>query len=126
MAKSKDTAVGDKKVWADSEQTGPLGWREVQLGSETRASPQKALNARLVWMVMRASLPGPSHLVSFPGQHWPGACKVTGEAEVSHPPMMVADLPSEAFHDFMGWSLAQARCLLCHTSHLKPRKAHCR
>lgn len=57
-------AAKTRQVWADRERTGPVGWREVQLDSETRPSPRKALNVSLVWMVMEASLPGPS----APGQ----------------------------------------------------------
>ena len=78
MAKSKGPAAAGKKVWADSEQTGSTGWKEVQSGSEIRVSPRKALNVRLVWIVMDASLPGLSATGQFPGQRWPGACELPG------------------------------------------------
>lgn len=37
MAKGKGSAVEDKKVWADGEQTGPVGWSEVH--SSQRPGP---------------------------------------------------------------------------------------
>lgn len=39
MTKSKGLAVEELQVWPPhSEQPGPVGWREVPLGSEARAS----------------------------------------------------------------------------------------
>lgn len=88
------------------------GGSAVRVGDQ--GQPTAGLERQTGLTVMEASPPGPSTpALSQGSMAWP--CKVTGEAEGSCPPSMVADLPSKVSEDFLELSLA--RCLLCHHLH---------